>query len=298
MHDVHRDSLLFKKEPKKAKSRKDHKLPEEEKHEHAPQTDSQTHDESDHDDHMHGYDATQEKDHEHMHEHGSEKHSHVHRHHISGIDGHVHGDEHEHPHHGDEHGQDHDHHAGDHDHGHVHEEEDAHHHEPPHGHKHEHDDTVYDNHDADLHTHIHEQDRFEDRAFIHVHDHGHEFYHSHHHSHHPEHTTLVHKVFKDPVRDWFAVVLMGLLILAGYFKLLPGHLSQGVLLCAAVIGVFPVLKNALFDCIKKRRISFQLGAAIVLILGLFFGKFLAVALIAFFLLVGSFMRLNFSWRNE
>jgi hypothetical protein len=107
----------------------------------------------------------------------------------------------------------------------------------------------------------------------------------------------VHKVFGDPVRDWFGIFLMGLLIVAGYFKWLPGHLSDGMLVCAAVIGLFPVLKNALFDCIYKRTLRFELIVGILLLAGLFMGRFLEVALIVLLLLIGSFMRLNFSWKD-
>lgn len=48
-----------------------------------------------HDDHMHGYDATEEKDHQHKHYHGEQLHEHPHKHRIKGIDGfvHSHGDE-------------------------------------------------------------------------------------------------------------------------------------------------------------------------------------------------------------
>lgn len=108
----------------------------------------------------------------------------------------------------------------------------------------------------------------------------------------------MHKVFNDPVRDWFAVACMGILILAGYFKLLPGYLSDGAILCAAVIGIFPICKNALFDSILKRKLNFELFVAILLLVGLCTGYFLEVAFITLFLLAGSFSRLNFSWRNE
>ncbi len=138
----------------------------------------------------------------------------------------------------------------------------------------------------------------EDRAFTHVHDHGHNFYHGHFHSHHPEHTTAMHKVFGDPARDWFAAGLMGVLIAAGYFKLLPGYLSDGMLVCAAIIGIFPLMKNAVFECIGKRTVNADILAGAVLLAGLFMGRFTAVALVALFLLIGSFLRLNFSWRND
>lgn len=90
---------------------------------------------------------------------------------------------------------------------------------------------------------------------------------------------------------------MGVLIAAGYLKWLPGHLSDGMLVCAAVIGIFPVLKNALFESIYKRTLRFELLIGILLLAGLFMGRFLEVALISLVLLIGSFMRLNFSWKE-
>jgi cation transport ATPase len=250
MHDVHRESLIYKKE-KKVK------------------TTSHRHDHSDHLDHHH-------HDHEDTHEHADVS-DHIHEH---GHDYHEHGHDH--------HEQDHGHHHHD--------------HETPHGHAHDHDESAYTGHDRDTHLpgadHKHRREGFEDRAYSHVHEHGHNFFHSHHHSHHAEHTTLTHKVLKDPARDWFGAGLMALLIAAGYFRWLPGHLAEGMIVCAAVIGIFPVVKNALFESIAKRSPNIELLAGSALVIGLFLGHFLAVALIAFFLLLGSFMRLNFSWRNE
>jgi hypothetical protein len=107
----------------------------------------------------------------------------------------------------------------------------------------------------------------------------------------------VHKVFGDPARDWFGAFLMGLLIVAGYFKWLPGYLSDGMLVCAAVIGLFPIMKNALFESIYKRTLRFELLVGILLLAGLFMGRLLEVALITLLLLLGSFMRLNFSWKE-
>ena len=197
-------------------------------------------------------------------------------------------DDHDHDHGEKEHGaHSHDDHSHDHD------------YSAPHGHSHDHDEDAYDEHDHDLHTHDHgpERKRAEERAFAHLHEHGHDFFHAHHHTHHPEHAGVVHKVFNDPVRDWFAALLMGLLIVAGYFKWLPGPLSDGMLVCAAVIGIFPVVKNGLFDSIYKRTFRFELLVGILLLAGLFMGRFLEVALIALLLLIGSFMRLNFSWKD-
>ena len=99
------------------------------------------------------------------------------------------------------------------------------------------------------------------------------------------------------MRDWFGAFLMGLLIMAGYLQWLPGQLSNGMLVCAAAIGLFPIVKNALFDSIYKKTLRFELLVGILLLAGLFMGRFLEVALIALLLLVGSFMRLNFSWKD-
>ena len=194
----------------------------------------------------------------------------------------------------------------DHSHGHTHDHEHehdghdhGHDHEVPHGHNHEHEEDAYEKHDRDLHGHEHDHEHREDedRAFAHLHEHGHDFFHAHHHTHHPEHAGLVHKVFGDPLRDWFGAFLMGVLIAAGYFKWLPGKLSDGMLVCAAVIGIFPVLKNALFESIYKRTLRFELLIGILLLAGLFMGRFLVVALISLLLLIGSFLRLNFSWKD-
>ncbi len=87
------------------------------------------------------------------------------------------------------------------------------------------------------------------------------------------------------------------LIYVGYNRLLPGNLSDGMLVCAAIIGIFPVIKNALLECISRRRISIELVIGAVLLTGLFTGRFLEVAIAALLMLVGSFMRINFSWRS-
>lgn len=90
---------------------------------------------------------------------------------------------------------------------------------------------------------------------------------------------------------------MGLLIAAGYGEWLPAPLSDGMLVCAAVIGLFPIVKNALFDSLYRRKLRFDLLIGMLLLAGLFTGRFLEVALITLLLLVGSFMRLNFSWKE-
>ena len=89
-------------------------------------------------------------------------------------------------------------------------------------------------------------------------------------------------------------ILMGV----GYFNLLSGKLSDGMLLCAAVIGIFPLLKNAVFESIARRKFSVEIILGVLLIAGLLLGNFLQVALISLCLLVGSFLRLDFSWKKE
>jgi hypothetical protein len=71
-----------------------------------------------------------------------------------------------------------------------------------------------------------------------------------------------------------------------------------MLLCAAVIGIFPLLKNAVFESIARRIFSVEIILGVLLIGGLLLGSFLQVALISLCLLVGSFLRLDFSWKKE
>jgi cation transport ATPase len=189
-----------------------------------------------------------------------------------------------------------------HDHGHDHDHDhDDHDHDLAHGHKHDHDDEAYEAHDEDLHIYEHRWEKeggMIDRAWNHAHEHAHSFYHVHFHSHEPEHTSLVHKIFKDPARDWFAVFLMGLLIVTGYMQWLPGHLSTGMLVCAAIIGIFPILKNAIFETIANRRPNLELVLGVLLMGGLVMGRFLETSIVAFCVLVGSFLKLNFSWKRD
>lgn len=177
---------------------------------------------------------------------------------------------------------------------------DGHSHHLPAAHDHEHDEAAFVDHYRDGHNHSHPDDTRcnRDRVFTHLHGHKHEFYHIHHHTHDPESRGLVHKIFKDPVRDWFGAALMVLMILAGYYRWLPGHLSDGILVCAAVIGIFPAAKNSLVNCLRKRRPTFEILVSLLLVAGLFAGRFLETALISLFLLIGSFMDLNFSWKAD
>ncbi len=201
--------------------------------------------------------------------------------------------EHHHEHNGHSHGHDH-----------PHGDPHSHHHHDHDmvtvagNHDHDHPDTAYEDHFHDAHDHRHNGRFSRERVFNHLHEHKHVFYHSHHHTHDPEHRTLIHKVFKDPVRDWFAVGVMVLMIVAGYFRWLPGQLSGGILVCAAVIGIFPALKNAFFQSILERRPCPELGICVVLMAGLFSGFLIEVALCSLFLLMGSFSRLDFSWKGR
>lgn len=243
MHDIDRNSALYKDWEKKKLKPQHHSHADEGKH-------------------LHG-------DHGHSHNHKPHDHHHDHR------------DNSAHPH---DPSYDHDH--------------DTHTHLLQENHDHSHDERSYVNHDRDKHDHDHPpESRFSrDRVFTHLHGHKHMFYHFHHHNHDPAQRNLMHKIFKDPVRDWFGIVIMILMILAGYYHWLPGHLSEGSLVCAAVLGIFPALKNALFDTFTRRHPTFELLISILLIAGLFTGRFLETALISLFLLMGSFMQLNFSWK--
>ena len=107
---------------------------------------------------------------------------------------------------------------------------------------------------------------------------------------------MLHKIFKDPVRDWFGVGIIVLMIMAGYFKWLPDHLSDGILVCAAVIGIFPAFKNAIVSGILKRKLTLELVISVLMVAGLFSGRYLEIAVCSLFLLMGSFMQLEFSWK--
>jgi len=116
------------------------------------------HMEVDHDDHIHGYDATKEEDHEHKHTHGDEAvHEHKHRHQKSGLDNYNHEEEHayshdSHSHAHDEHDHDHDDHGHSHkNHGHGHEE-----------HVHDHDNHEHRHADKD-HRHDHKKTNLKDK---------------------------------------------------------------------------------------------------------------------------------------
>jgi len=190
----------------------------------------------------------------------------------------------------------------DYEHRHVHEdneEHELHHHEHDdehyNGHDHEHDEEEYHDHEDDEHHHNHPKEQFVDRAFEHVHEHGHQFIHTHYHVHHKEETSVVHKWFKDPVRDWFALLVVGVLIGMNITGLVRDALGKGFLVMAAVIGLFPLVKNSIIKGILGGRFIADLVVSLILIIALFYGQIFYVAVAVFLLLLGSFLRLNFSW---
>lgn len=193
---------------------------------------------------------------------------------------HVHEDDEEHEH------------EDEHFHEHEHEDEDYH------GHEHNHDEEEYHEHDHDEHHHHHPKKLFHDRAFEHIHEHGHQFSHSHDHVHHRDETSVAHKWFKDPVRDWFALVVMGILIAVNMMGLARDNLAKGLLVMAAVLGLFPLIKNAVIRGILEKRFVPELGVSLIFIVIMFYGKLLYAAIGVFLILLGSFLRLNFSWNKK
>ncbi|OGL38427.1 MAG: hypothetical protein A2042_00580 [Candidatus Schekmanbacteria bacterium GWA2_38_11] len=227
-------------------------------------------------------------------------------------------EKHGHKNHGHSHSHEHDDHD-DHDevlaskyegyeHRHVHEdhEEDEHHNDHDHdnhddeyyeGHEHNHDEEELHEHGEDEHHHEHPKELFHDRAFEHVHEHGHHVLHSHDHVHHKEEIGLTHKWFKNPVRDWFALSVIGLLIAVSALGLVRADLSRGFLVMASVIGIYPLLKNSIIKGILEKRFAVDLVVSLILIIALFYGQIFPVALAVFLILLGSFLRLNFSWNK-
>lgn len=159
------------------------------------------------------------------------------------------------------------------------------------GHNHEHDEIEEHLH----HDHRHEE-RFESRAYNHVHDHSHRIFHAHHHKHNPEEDSIIHRVFNNPLRDWFALFFMSILLLIHQTVQLNNKLSDGILIVIIVTGLSPLLKNAFFDGIVKKLILPELIAAIFLLGLIFSGELLTGAIITIFIFLGSFLNLNFSWK--
>ena len=205
---------------------------------------------------------------------------------------HVHEDdeEHEHHNHDAEHSHNHDH-DDDHEHG---------EHEEYYGHDHDrnHDEDEYHGHEyEDEHHHEHPRNAFTDRAFEHVHGHGHQLLHSHQHVHHEEEASVVHKWFRNPVRDWFALIVVGILIVLSRLDVAGENLGRGFLVMASVIGLFPLVKNSVVRGITERKITSELAVSLVLMLALIYGQLFYVAVAVFLILLGSFLRLDFSWNK-
>ena len=268
MHDVKRDSLFeeTKGSKKKHAGKKDKTL--QDKHGHKEHGHSHSHAHDEHDDHDEALASKYE---------GYEN-RHVHEDHEE--------DEHHHEH-GDEQHHEHDHGSG-HEHGHDHDDYYE-------GHEHDHGEEDFHEHEEDEHQHEHPKELFRDRAFEHVHEHGHHVLHAHDHVHHREEISLVHKWFKNPVRDWFALLVIGLLISVSKFGLVRDDLGKGFLIMASVIGIYPLLKNSIVKVILEKRFAFDLVVSVILIIALFYGQLFTVALVVFLILLGSFLRLNFSW---
>lgn len=183
-------------------------------------------------------------------------------------------------------------------HRHAHEDDDEHEHYNSHDHGYNHDEDEYHDHEyEDEHHHNHPKDTFTDRAFEHVHGHGHQLLHSHQHVHHQEEASVVHKWLKDPVRDWFALVAVGILIVLSKFGMVEGNLGRGFLVMASVIGLFPLVKNSVIRGLIEKKFNAEIGVSLVLIALIFYGKIFFVALAVFLILLGSFLRLNFSWNK-
>ncbi len=111
-------------------------------------------------------------------------------------------------------------------------------------------------------------------------------------------STLIGQVFKDPVRDWFALGLILLFVVIGFSQMLPAKASQGLFLAAALIGLFPAMKNAIRVCLLQRKMTLEILVVTLLLIMLFSGYFFEAATAGLFLLIGSFLQLNFSWDEE
>ncbi len=130
------------------------------------------------------------------------------------------------------------------------------------------------------------------------HHHCHDDHDHHHHDHHHEHHhDWLDKLMSSSGPDWFAVFVMSIFIIAGHFRWLPGTLSDGVVVGAAMIGLYPPLKNSIFTCLHVRRPSAELVVCLVLLVMLFCGMSLEVALCTLTLMLGSFLHFHFSWRG-
>ncbi|PIE71739.1 MAG: hypothetical protein CSA22_01200 [Deltaproteobacteria bacterium] len=105
----------------------------------------------------------------------------------------------------------------------------------------------------------------------------------------------MHQVFKDPVRDGFGLGLISLFIVIGVFRIFPEKVSQGLFLSAALIGLFPAMKNAIRVSLLQKKMTLEIGVVALLLTLLISGYFFEAAIASLFLLVGSFLHLDFSW---
>ncbi len=185
-------------------------------------------------------------------------------------------------------------HVNDHDQGQPH---DHHHHDTKqadegHDHHHLHDDHGHSCNESD---HVHDSDH---NHFHHQHVHKHVYYHTHAHRHDRVRRTLMHRVFRDPIRDWFGLGLILLFIVIGFFRIFPDKASQGLFLSAALIGLFPAMKNAIRASLLQKKTTLELPVVALLLILLFSGHFFETALASLFLLAGSFLHLDFSWHKD
>ncbi len=163
------------------------------------------------------------------------------------------------------------------------------------GHGHSHYQHHYHGHSQDEHDHSH--DHHDDEAHHH-HPHKHVFYHSHLHAHDRVRRTLMHRVFRDPVRDWFGLSVVLLFGGIGFSGILPDKASQGLFLAAALIGLFPAMKNVIRISLLQKKMTLELLVVALLLVLIFSGHFFEAAIASLFLLLGSFLNLNFSWDED
>ncbi len=210
------------------------------------------------------------------------------QHHAAASEHHGH---HQHDEHPDHDGHNHDHSVHHHEHHpeHHHAAADDHHHHDAHSPYQFWHDTQH--HEEHYHGHDHRMSR--ERVYSHQHPHRHVYYHVHQHNH----DTRLQTLFTEGRRDWFALTFMAFLIGVALFAPLPQGLGSGLLVAAFCIGVFPAAKNALFAAIHGRRLSVELFVVLLLLSLLVGGHFVVAAFSALFLLLGSFVHLDFSWRR-
>lgn len=159
------------------------------------------------------------------------------------------------------------------------------------GHDHQHED--FEGHYHFDHSH---DEHFESRAYNHVHEHSHQIRHAHYHKHDPQEDSMIHRIFNNPLRDWFTLIFMSILLVVHQTVSMKTELADGLLVVVVVIGLFPLLKNAIFDGLLRKRILPELVVAIFLIGLLFYGELLTASIITIFICLGSFLNLNFSWK--